>query len=274
MIVSVYGRITTQLAERHVQRPHFGSLYRISYIKVNQQGGIHGKPLLCLHHTTKQDHKEELLCFKWWHGSKLRCPSFRLEVSRYQPGSYDRIHTHFVVTPFLSSSTPLRSTQSQPPTALSLHVLSFAASTFLFAFIIHLLLVILEFLTADLSSQRASRRPDRGVWSFSRPTFCARFQTMLKEWDAIPYQMGHGAAAHATAVEGTDINELQARLRHVSALSTASYSRHVRYLAEFQSVPAALARGTDLRKQCLRRSDGTNASCFAPLLNVETHHNK
>ena len=43
-----------------------------------------------------------------------------------------------------------------------------------------------------------------------------------------------------------DLKDLQARLRHVSAQSTARKSRHAGYLADLQKVPASLARCTEL----------------------------
>ena len=53
---------------------------------------------------------------------------------------------------------------------------------------------------------------------------------------AIPYQMRHGAASHASALENMGKVELMERLRHTSEQSTQRYSRHVRYLAELEKV--------------------------------------
>ena len=51
--------------------------------------------------------------------------------------------------------------------------------------------------------------------------------------------------------DGMDLNELQVRPGHMSALSTTRYSRHVRYLAELHKVPAALARWAELMETVL-----------------------
>ncbi|CAK0881152.1 unnamed protein product [Prorocentrum cordatum] len=92
---------------------------------------------------------------------------------------------------------------------------------------------------------RAARPVGSPLWSFSAATFGAEFRRRLSlvpgAPDMIPYQMRHSAASHATAVEGMPLAELQARLRHTSAQSTARYSRHVRYLAELEKVDAGVS---------------------------------
>ncbi|CAK0792247.1 unnamed protein product, partial [Prorocentrum cordatum] len=87
---------------------------------------------------------------------------------------------------------------------------------------------------------RAARPAGSPLWSFSAATFGAEFRRRLSlvpgAPDMIPHQLRHSAASHFTAVEGMPLAELQARLRHTSAQSTARYSRHVRYLAELEKV--------------------------------------
>ena len=96
---------------------------------------------------------------------------------------------------------------------------------------------------------------------------------MLREWCAIPCDMRHGAAPHATTMDGMDLNELQARVRHVSAQSTARTSRHVRYLAQLQKVPAVMVRRAELTETVLTMQSWNCSRSLAEPGNP-SHHTK
>ncbi|CAK0869005.1 unnamed protein product [Prorocentrum cordatum] len=105
---------------------------------------------------------------------------------------------------------------------------------------------------------RAARPAGSPLWSFSAATFGAEFRRRLSlvpgAPDMIPCQLRHSAASHATAVEGMPLAELQARLRHTSAQSTARYSRHVRYLAELEKVDVEVSEWAQEALQDLARA--------------------
>ena len=61
-----------------------------------------------------------------------------------------------------------------------------------------------------------------------------------------------GGRSHSLSNEdGMDLHELQAHLRHVSVHSTARYSRHVRFQAKLQKVPAPSAHWSELTETML-----------------------
>jgi hypothetical protein len=97
-----------------------------------------------------------------------------------------------------------------------------------------------------LTQLRASRSRGQSMWCFSAAEFTETFRRRLALLpgapNAIPYQMRHGAASHAAAVEHWSQDQLMARLRHKAPSSTARYARHVRYLAELEKVPKVLHR--------------------------------
>jgi len=101
-----------------------------------------------------------------------------------------------------------------------------------------------------LERLRTGCGPDQSLWSFSEDAFKEKFRRRLAMLPgaplAIPYQLRHGAASHAAAVEGWSQERLMAQLRHASAQSTARYARHVRYLAEMEKVPRELQAWSDV----------------------------
>ena len=79
------------------------------------------------------------------------------------------------------------------------------------------------------------------LWRFGAQQYVARFLDLLHRVPeappCIPYQVRHGSASHASAIDGMDLVTLQHRLRHTTTTSTLRYSKHVRYLAELEKVP-------------------------------------
>ena len=95
-----------------------------------------------------------------------------------------------------------------------------------------------------LLEMRGSRSKTQNMWRFTAAEFTETFRRRLallpSAPNAIPYQMRHGSASHAAAIEGWTQAQLMERLRHKAPSSTVRYSRHVRYLAELEKVPRSL----------------------------------
>ena len=88
--------------------------------------------------------------------------------------------------------------------------------------------------------------PTGKVWSFAEAEFCRRFTMYAVEAglsaEVVPYQVRHGSASHASAVEGMALTEIQERLRHATAQSSLRYAKHARYQAEVADLPQEILR--------------------------------
>ena len=97
----------------------------------------------------------------------------------------------------------------------------------------------------SLQATRAARQPGSRLWSFDAPAFNRRFEALLAALPeapvAIPYQVRHGAASHAAALESVPLTVIGARLRRTNPNSSLRYAKHVRYLGLLNDAPAAVA---------------------------------
>ena len=106
-----------------------------------------------------------------------------------------------------------------------------------------------------------------GTVELQRAHVCGRFPELfveVREWIAIMYQMRHGAASHATAVDGHGFSELPAQFRQLSAPNTALCSRHLRQYSRHKA--GAIASGpshqTELARRCAPAASGPGAFFF------------
>ncbi|CAK0837915.1 unnamed protein product, partial [Prorocentrum cordatum] len=97
---------------------------------------------------------------------------------------------------------------------------------------------------AALRRLRRARGPSCQLWSFDGAWFTKRFEERLAALPeapaAVAYQVRHGAASHAAAVDQLPLSGITERLRHGSPRSSLRYAKHVRYLSLLNRVPQAV----------------------------------
>ncbi|CAK0812350.1 unnamed protein product, partial [Prorocentrum cordatum] len=98
--------------------------------------------------------------------------------------------------------------------------------------------------SAALRRLRGARGPSCQLWSFDGAWFTKRFEERLAALPeaptAVAYQVRHGAASHAAAVDQLPLSAITERLRHGNPHSSLRYAKHVRYLSLLNRVPQAV----------------------------------
>ena len=75
------------------------------------------------------------------------------------------------------------------------------------------------------------------------------------------YQVRHGAASHATAVDQLPLTAVTERLRHGNPRSSLRYAKHVRYLSLLNAVPRPVA---DWSEEILALPPSGRPMCWGP----------
>ncbi|CAK0853843.1 unnamed protein product [Prorocentrum cordatum] len=98
--------------------------------------------------------------------------------------------------------------------------------------------------SAALRRPRGARGPSCQPRSFDGAWFTKRFEERLAALPeaptAVAYQVRHGAASHAAAVDQLPLSGITERLRHGNPHSSLRYAKHVRYLSLLNRAPQAV----------------------------------
>ncbi|CAK0804189.1 unnamed protein product [Prorocentrum cordatum] len=96
---------------------------------------------------------------------------------------------------------------------------------------------------------RSARGPNCPLRSFDGPTFTRRFEERLAAIpgapSAVPYQVRHGGASHAAALQGLPLAGIGERLRRANPHISLRYAKHVRYLSPLDQAPLAVTEWSD-----------------------------
>ncbi len=89
--------------------------------------------------------------------------------------------------------------------------------------------------------EQAGRKVGQHLFGFTSLSFSQKFASFLRQVPeappAVAYQVRHGAASHAAAIDGWDMAAIQERLRHAHPGSTLRYKKHIQYLRLLDQVP-------------------------------------